>query len=276
MPSMISRVRTRLPACVVRMRSVLRFMPEATRRWIVHTCVQRNPWRCSRASRADRRRGIQLAARQRGAVGERLELRPLHGGMHADHVPVLRKGTACTCRTHWPSSTATRVSFWTISATSNTNEMRWRCSLPCWHRDQHNPELSDAGVEWVTITAPHHPLVGQSFPVVARRTRDGEPHLVIRRSNGASQLLPSRWTAIHSAETKPEVAVALTPGSLRALLSMVAALRQNAEVADGPSAPAGTLEHVQPPNPAPPGRRLDRTARQIPPGSARASERRER
>jgi Family of unknown function (DUF5372) len=136
--------------------------------------------------------------------------------------------------------------------------------------------LSDAGVERVTITAPHHPLVGQSFPVIARRTRQGEPHLVIRRPNGASQLVPSRWTAGQSGETKAEIIVALTPGSLRALLSMVAALRCNAEVADGPAAPGGSLEHVQPPNPAPPGQRLDRIARPIPPGAARAAERRER
>src|SRR5579859_8204343 len=144
------------------------------------------------------------------------------------------------------------------------------------HQGQHNPELSEAGVEQVTITAPHHPLVGQSFPVIARRTRHGEPHLVIRRPNGASQLVPSRWTASHSAETKAEITVALTPGSLRALLSMVAALRCNAEVADGPAAPGGSLEHVQPPNPAPPGQRLDRAARTIPPATARAFERRER
>jgi len=144
------------------------------------------------------------------------------------------------------------------------------------HQGQLNPELSNAGFEQVTITAPHHPLVGQSFPVIARRTKHGEPHLVIRRPNGASQLVPSRWTAVHSAQTNAAVAVALTPGSLRALLSMVAALRCNAEVADAPAAPGGSLEHVQPPNPAPPGQRLDRTARPIPPGAARAAERRER
>src|SRR5262245_28036512 len=103
------------------------------------------------------------------------------------------------------------------------------CYFGSWHQGQHNPELSDAGVERVTITAPHHPLVGQSFPVVARRTKQGEPHLVIRRRNGATQLVPSRWTAAQSDEGNAEMAVAFTPGSLRALLSMVAALRCNAE-----------------------------------------------
>ncbi|MBV9325205.1 MAG: hypothetical protein JO352_15615 [Chloroflexi bacterium] len=136
--------------------------------------------------------------------------------------------------------------------------------------------MSDAGVERVTITAPHHPLVGQSFPVVARRTRDGEPHLVIRRPNGASQLVPSRWTAAHPSEAKAEMAMPFTPGSLRVLLSMVAALRCNPEVADAPAAPGGSLEHVQPPNPARPGQRLDRTARPLRPGAARAAERRQR
>ena len=52
---------------------------------------------------------------------------------------------------------------------------------------------------------------------IARRSRHGEPHVVVRRSNGASQLVPSRWTAVGSSETKPEMAVAWTPGSLRAL-----------------------------------------------------------
>ncbi|MBV9168881.1 MAG: hypothetical protein JOZ81_02205 [Chloroflexi bacterium] len=136
--------------------------------------------------------------------------------------------------------------------------------------------MSEAGIERVTITAPHHPLVGQSFPVVARRTKGGEPHVVVRRPSGASQLVPTRWTTIHSGKTDPEPGVALTPGSLRSLLSMVAALRANAEVADAPTAPSGSLEHVQPPNAAPPGRRLDRTARPIPPGAARASTRKQR
>jgi hypothetical protein len=144
------------------------------------------------------------------------------------------------------------------------------------HQGQLNPELSDAGVERVTITASHHPLVGQSFPVIARRTRHGEPHVVIRRPNGASQLVPSRWTAADSGQTNAEVTVAVTPGSLRALLSMVAALRRNAEVADAPAAPSESLEYVQPPNPAPPGQCLDRTARSIRPGPARAAKRRAR
>src|SRR5215813_2401989 len=144
------------------------------------------------------------------------------------------------------------------------------------HQGQHNPDLSDAGVEQVTITAPHHPFLGQSFPVVARRSREGEPHVVVRRPNGASQLVPSRWTVDESGQRKADTALALTPGSLRSLLSMVAALRCNAEVADAPAAPGGSLEHVQPPNPAPPGQRLDRTARPISPGAARASTRKER
>src|SRR5437870_3704949 len=102
------------------------------------------------------------------------------------------------------------------------------------------------------------------------------PHVVVKRRNGASQLVPSRWTAVHSGQTNVAVVVALTPGSLRALLGMVAALRCNAEMAHAPAAPGGSLEHVQPPNPAPPGQRLDRAARPIPPGAARAFERRER
>src|SRR5438876_1913800 len=143
------------------------------------------------------------------------------------------------------------------------------CSFSWWHQGQHNPELSAAGVEQVTITAPHHPLVGQSFPVIGRRTKEGEPHVVVRRPSGASQLLPSRWTRVESGQRKAETALALTPGSLRSLLSMVAALRCNAEVADAPAAPGGSLEHVQPADPAPPGQLLDRTARPVRPGAAR-------
>src|SRR5262249_32062979 len=119
-----------------------------------------------------------------------------------------------------------------------------------------------------------HPLVGRSFPVVARRNRGGEKQIVIRRENGASQVVPARWTVDDAPEIKPELT--LTPGSLRTLLSMVAALRCNAEVADGPAAPGGSVDPLQPPNPAPPGQRMDRTPRPIPPGTARIAKRKER
>src|SRR5437870_4614483 len=67
--------------------------------------------------------------------------------------------------------------------------MQPKASSVWWHQGQRNPELSDAGVEQVTITAPHHPLIGQSFPVIGRRTRHGEPHVAdpaaARRENSA-------------------------------------------------------------------------------------------
>ena len=143
------------------------------------------------------------------------------------------------------------------------------------HQDQHNPELPDTRRRTSSDhAAPHHPPVGQSFEVVARRTRAGESQIVIRRENGTSQVVPARWTLVDPPELKPELT--LTPGGLRTLLSMVAELRCDAEVADAPAAPGGSVEHVQRPNPAPPGERLDRTASSIPPGPARAAKRRER
>src|SRR5260221_14773392 len=71
---------------------------------------------------------------------------------------------------------------------------RWRSSLPCSHSDQHTTRLDAAESEVVVITAAHHPLFGQCFPVVRRLHKQGEPHLVVRLPSGTTQLLPARWT----------------------------------------------------------------------------------
>jgi len=148
------------------------------------------------------------------------------------------------------------------------------------HQGQHNPELSDAGVEQVTITAPHHPLVGQSFRSCSTTLLVGADTANRTSSSGVPMghrsWYPAGGRRSVLARRNPRWPWLGRPAACAPLLSMVAALRCNAEVADGPAAPGGSLEHVQSPNPAPPGLRLDRAAWPIAPGAARAFERRER
>src|SRR5581483_2073882 len=90
-----------------------------------------------------------------------------------------------------------------------------------------NTRLSDAGSQQLRITAPHHPLTGQSLPVVRRLVKQGEPHAVLAVPSGSPQLIPLRWT---NADASPHdrAAGARTPllsvASLRGLGTMMADL----------------------------------------------------
>jgi DNA replication protein DnaC len=57
------------------------------------------------------------------------------GVFTADAINVVAAGkppnATCGCRRRWPGSIASPASSWTISATSNMSEMRWRCCLLC-------------------------------------------------------------------------------------------------------------------------------------------------
>ena len=139
--------------------------------------------------------------------------------------------------------------------------------------DQHTTGLGDADVQRILIAAADHPLVGRSFPVVRRLSKHREQHVVIRLPSGSSQLIPVRWTASMPGEmptgAESSVVLILTPGSLRALVSMVSRLRLQAhpEASDDPSHPTRSLDSLQPADSASPRLPVDRTSAPASPGT---------
>src|SRR4051794_5841157 len=126
--------------------------------------------------------------------------------------------------------------------------MRRICSSSWCHNDHQTDELDPRPVERVRITASHDPLFGQLVRVVRRKRHNGEPQLVIEGPDGGRQVLPARH--VEGAAPLPSAAApapTFTPGSLRALASLVAGLR-NAPF------PAPEARHAPAPSdPTPPG-----------------------
>jgi hypothetical protein len=147
---------------------------------------------------------------------------------------------------------------------------------PVRHHDQHTTRLNDAHSESIRITSPAHPLYGETVPVVRRLTQYGEPFVVIRLPAGSSQLIPARWTTDAAADAGGLLALPFTASSLRALVRMVAQLRNRAhpEAADDAEACRRSVGELQPPDPTSPGLALDRPAPPPSPGSAGALDRR--
>jgi Family of unknown function (DUF5372) len=120
----------------------------------------------------------------------------------------------------------------------------------------------DAGdIQHVCITARHHPLCGQTFPVLQRRLKRGELHLIIQLPTGTTQLIPAHWTTL-TPQSITAVAPLLTSHSLRALTSMVALLQNvpRQEATNDPLVAARALDDIQSPDPAPAGRSVDPVA----------------
>ena len=123
------------------------------------------------------------------------------------------------------------------------------------------------------ITAPQHPLHGELVPVVRRLRKGGEAHLVIRRPNGHTQLIPARWTQPPAA-----TAVLWSASSLRMLVRLVASLHAAppTEATDErPHAPRA-LADLHPTDAAAPGDGLGRAAPPAAPGPGDTGEERER
>jgi hypothetical protein len=74
----------------------------------------------------------------------------------------------------------------------------------------------------IRITRRHHPLLGQTFPVV----RDGPRELVIRAGDGVVMRVPRAWTDVDGV-TATDVGsdAVFTVEALRALVELIAALR---------------------------------------------------
>ncbi len=143
----------------------------------------------------------------------------------------------------------------------NMIKMKWRCYLRCYHHDQHTTRLDASDIQQVCITARHHPLCGQTFPVLQRRLMRGELHLIIQLPTGTTQLIPAHWTT-RIPQSTTAVAPLLTSHSLRVLTSMVALLQNvpRQEATHDPPTTARTLDDFQSSNPAPAGRSVDSVA----------------
>ncbi len=176
--------------------------------------------------------------------------------------------SSCACPSSSRSIAATRSSWSTSWATYPSPRRRPSSSSSFSHSDQHTTRWDVAESEVVVITAAHHPLFGQCFPVVRRLHQQGEPHVVVRLPFGATQLLPSRWT--RGTPSFPTAAAAPSPAAAaRALVRIVGTLRERSspqqevlDVAadrshDPPHVPRPALGHVHAARTLRPGGALD-------------------
>ena len=76
----------------------------------------------------------------------------------------------------------------------------------------------------MTITRPHHPLLGETLDVLM----EGDERIVVRLANGAPMQIPRRWTDADGAPDShaPDQARTFTIDSLRALICVVEGLQQ--------------------------------------------------
>lgn len=89
---------------------------------------------------------------------------------------------------------------------------------------QQNELLNDVDQQRVQITAPYHPLCGQTLQVRRQiHPLNGEPQLVVELPNGRTQLIAARWTEatpVPSPSGTDEV-ILFSSTSLRSLIIMV-------------------------------------------------------
>lgn len=146
------------------------------------------------------------------------------------------------------------------------------CARTALHSDQQTTDRHDPQRQFLQVTAPHHPLHGQVFPLLRALTKQGEDNVIIQLPSGATQQLPRRWTDQRPALPTPPVLPLWSVTSLRALLGILKQLQARPcpeKVPDG-STPT-PVAHVLAPDPA----RADRAARRTAASSsARATHRR--
>ena len=139
--------------------------------------------------------------------------------------------------------------------------MKWRCSLRFWHSDQQITDQHDPQRQFIQVTAPHHALQGQVFPLIRTLTKQGETYLVIQLPSGATQQVPERWTDQCPTLPSPQVAPLFSMTSVRSLLDILKQLQDrpdHEEVIDG-SSPTH-VAHIFSSSPARPDRTTGRTA----------------
>ncbi len=129
------------------------------------------------------------------------------------------------------------------------------------HSDQHITDQHYPQRQFIQVTAPHHPLQGQVFPLVRSLTKQGESYVVIQLPSGATQQVPQRWTDQCPALPCPQAVPLWNVTSVRELLDILKQLQDrpdHEEVIDG-SSPTH-VAHIFSPGPARPDRTTGRTA----------------
>lgn len=149
---------------------------------------------------------------------------------------------------------------------------RWKSYSPFWHSDQQTTEQYHPQRQFIQVTASHHPLQGQVFPLLRTLTKQGESYVVIQLSSGVTQQVPARWTDQCPAPPCLPIVPLWSVTSVRELLGLLKQFPDRSlheEVTDG-SSPT-PVAHVLARNSA----RADRaTGRPAAPSSARSTSRR--
>src|SRR5947209_12895566 len=79
------------------------------------------------------------------------------------------------------------------------------CSSSSSNSDQHTTGQYHPQRQFIQVTAPHHPLQGQVFPLLRTLSKQGETYVVIQLPSGATQQVPQRWTDQCPALPSPQV-----------------------------------------------------------------------
>src|SRR5690242_12866705 len=104
---------------------------------------------------------------------------------------------------------------------------RPRLSLYCWlvNFDQHITEQSAPQQQFIQVTALHHPLRGQVFPLVRTFIKRRENYVIIRLPSGATQQLLEGWTDLCPVQPSPQVVPLFSVSSIRSLLDILKQLQ---------------------------------------------------
>jgi hypothetical protein len=127
--------------------------------------------------------------------------------------------------------------------------------------DQHTTDQYHPQRQFIQVTAPHHPLQGQVFPLLRTLSKQGETYVVIQLPSGATQQVPKLWTDQCPALPCPQTIPLWNVTSVRSLLDILKQLQDrpdHEEVSDG-SAPIH-VAHVFSRSPARPDHPAGRTA----------------
>ena len=138
--------------------------------------------------------------------------------------------------------------------------MKWRCCLLFFYSDQHTTEQSHSQRQFIQVTALHHPLHDQVFPLIRSLIKQGETYLVIQLPSGATQQVPARWTDQCPALPSPLVVPLWSVTSVRSLLDILKQLQDRPHHEEVPNGSSPThVAHVFPNGPARPDRAAGRT-----------------
>ena len=94
--------------------------------------------------------------------------------------------------------------------------------------DQHTTDQYHSQRQFIQVTAPHHPLQGQVFPLLRALTKQGESYVVIQLPSGATQQVPLRWTDQCPALPSPQALPPWSVTSVRELLDILKQLQDRA------------------------------------------------